>query len=716
MTGFESSNRWSLITVRTLRELIVFAVFLLLAIVMTWPLATNLDRAVAGPSDPYLNAWILDWDFYAITHGRTLFDTNMFYPARDTLAFSENLLGIVLVVFPLQLAGVAPLTVHNVAMLLGFAFTGYGAFVLSRLVTRSPIAGMIGGIIFAFLPWRFGQLGHLQHMWAGWLPLLLAAMLYYARKPSWNRAWIFGAAFLINALTNLHWFAFGSLAIALSVPIAAIFANQPFERRFWLPIIVSTALSLALLTPVLLPYREASRLYGIRSDATETMNYSARPSDWLRTSPSHRVYGKLFSGADTDGEHWLFPGLLPVVLAGCALIFVRREDWEGTAAVRGPHRFPLAVILAVLWVALGFFGSLGLHFPFHRLLFEFVPLFRGIRVPARWAVISYTGLALLASVAVVPLMRGRGWINGAVGWLLVVAVAAEMHTAPIRWYTPPVTPRDVDRWLAAAPFAGAVLQLPLRQDDQYEYLLRSTTHHRRMINGVSGATPPAYDRLLTLQASDPIAPGFIDALDRLGVSLVVVHVDLLAERAPAVRDWLRQQIRGGRMTFVRHFNDTMQGDYVFALTRTEPEAAWMRAPEVADRAGRTPTDNLSIFLSNEGRSYCGATFGMIDSPAPGLRTKGPLTVGGWVLSPTGVGEVTVLLGNGRIRRPAERFLYQGIDNLFPWYPRTTLSGYRLTLDRRPDGLSADTDVQVEITDGSGKRTLLPDHWITWIRR
>ena len=237
-----------------------------------------------------------------------------------------------------------------------------------------------------------------------------------------------------------------------------------------------------------------------------------------------------------------------------------------------------------------------------------------------------------------------------------------------------------------------------------------------MLNGVSGASPPLYDRIVALQASDPIAPGFMDALEKLRLSLVVVHVDLLADRAPAVRDWLRQQIRDGRLTFVRQFSDSLQGDFVFALTRTEPRASWLRAPEVPDQAGRTPLQNLEMFLNNEGRRYCDVTFGVIDSPPPGLRVKGELTVNGWVLSPSGVREVNILFGNGRLRFPAERFVYDGIDRLFPWYPRTTRSGYRRTFARRPDGLSASTDVQIEIVDGDGKRTLLPDVWITWIRK
>src|SRR5258706_10167539 len=98
---------------------------------MTWPLATALDRAVAYPGDPFINTWILDWDWYATWHQPLhLFQANAFYPAKDSLAFSENLYGIALLLFPLRALGADALTAHNVAVLLGFAFSGFAAFLL----------------------------------------------------------------------------------------------------------------------------------------------------------------------------------------------------------------------------------------------------------------------------------------------------------------------------------------------------------------------------------------------------------------------------------------------------------------------------------------------------------------------------------------------------------------------------------------------------------
>ena len=64
-----------------------------------------------------------------------------------------------------------------------------------------------------------------------------------------------------------------------------------------------------------------------------------------------------------------------------------------------------AVGVGLIWTLVGFIGSFGMNFFFHRLLFEYVPLFRSIRVPARWAMVW----ALLAAPA--RCSQGRKWLK-----------------------------------------------------------------------------------------------------------------------------------------------------------------------------------------------------------------------------------------------------------------------------------------------------------------
>src|SRR5689334_17914950 len=118
------------------RELGYFCLFVLFAVVMTWPWAAHLNNAVSDPGDPYTIAWTLWWDFHqTFTDPLHLFDANVFYPFPLSLAFTENDYGIALFFFPLFALGVRPLTIHSLATLLSFAFAGYGAFRLARTLT-----------------------------------------------------------------------------------------------------------------------------------------------------------------------------------------------------------------------------------------------------------------------------------------------------------------------------------------------------------------------------------------------------------------------------------------------------------------------------------------------------------------------------------------------------------------------------------------------------
>jgi hypothetical protein len=128
---------------RAARSLAVFGVFLVLAILSTWPWAAHLKNAVPDVVDTYEAAWRLSWGFHQTFHDPLhLFDGNVFYPHRDTLAFSETLYGISVPLFPLLAAGVTPLAAYGIAVILGFALCGFAAYRLARTL-GAPAAGCV---------------------------------------------------------------------------------------------------------------------------------------------------------------------------------------------------------------------------------------------------------------------------------------------------------------------------------------------------------------------------------------------------------------------------------------------------------------------------------------------------------------------------------------------------------------------------------------------
>ncbi|MEA2165243.1 MAG: hypothetical protein QOK37_3370 [Thermoanaerobaculia bacterium] len=313
------------LSIRLLREVAAFAFFLLFSIVMLWPLARHLDTAVPDLGDPLLNTWILDWDLYSITNAPLhIYDANIFYPSKYPLAYSENLFGIAIVALPFYLLGFTPLAVYNIAVLLGFAFCGYGAYVLGRTLTRSAAAGIVAGILYAFVNFRLDHLSHLQFVWGGWMPMMLAALLHYWRRPTIRNAILYGLCVLMNGLTNIHQFLFGTTALVLSVALIALLTTR-FKWRTLIGAAAATIVAAALMVPVLLPYKQVSETYGMVRDRNTAMWGSAYWTDWLSATGRSRAYGAIPDPANVRGEGVLFPGLMMLFLTGSALLIDRRK-------------------------------------------------------------------------------------------------------------------------------------------------------------------------------------------------------------------------------------------------------------------------------------------------------------------------------------------------------------------------------------------------------
>ncbi len=738
----------------------------------------------------------MEWTWHSLTTDPANFwHAPIFHPLRYTIAFSENLLGITIPLLPLYASGLKPLAIYNIAMLLGFAFSGYGAFVLGRIVTGSTGAGVIAGIFYAFLPFRFDQIAHLQHIWSGWLPLAAAALIHFARRPSWPRAGMLAVTLLFNGLSNGHWLLFGGAAIALGVVTLAVLSGR-WDARYWVPLIAAIGLTYGGMYVFMQPYGIVGELYQMERWAGEAAYYSAIPSDWLTAGRYNRFYGGTTNWE--RGERALFPGALALLLALFSIFMLRRTDlddagsckypalmtgldpspfrrrivvaldviaiiafiamaagfadrggnanesWKRSAvpavllilsglvrlwlaypaAWGGPvrslgervrqSRFSPELWYAVLLVAIGYVGSLGMNSFFHQFLYSNIAPFRSLRVPARWSMVAYVGIAVLMAagvLAIVRRLRERRRLAAFVGIALLLLI--ELRAAPIRWYFFDAKQAPVYEWLATTSGAGAILEVPVSQDwSEYRYMFGAIEHHRPILNGISGYPTKQHAAIRDAMLSDPVSPDLIDLLEDVGCGLIIVHNELY-ETPDRVRRWLSGLSETGRLTFLRRFDHGTGGDFVFAVSKVLPDVTPFRAPDQPDIAGRTPTENVRIFLEENGRTYNARTFGWLDSPKFNYEVSGELDVSGWALSPHGVREVRLSFGNGRVTMPAERFAWPRVNDVWPWYPKTDRAGFGLTIPKRPAGVSLVTDLLVEVVDETGEVTPLDHIFLEW---
>jgi hypothetical protein len=579
------------------REAAVVLFFLALTVAFTWPMAAHLDTTLSDIGDPLLNSFILDWDLHSfLRHG---FEAPILYPGKHALAYSENMLGVALLVAPF--ASLAPLAIHNIAMLLGFALSGYGAFVLARMLTRATIPSLVAGVLYAFVPFKWDHLSHVQIISSEWLPLLLAALIFYRRSPSSFRAALFGAAFLMNGLTNVYWLLFGGTAIAITLIFFASFDGWRVYKRA----LAAFAIACALLLPILIPYQLVAHEYGMTRRSGESLAASANALDWLVASGRSAVWSRVAPESWRHAERAVFPGLLmillplvaisragraprlsrnlaviafrgydvPMMLLAIGAIFYYRAKWR--AAIER-SRFTIEEWGVALWIFIGILGSFGERAFFHSFLFRVVEPFRASRVPARWAMIAYVGLAIWAAIGAARFKR----------FAIVLLALAIVDVAPvIEWQS--YTPQHVElyRWIAATK-PRAIVEVPMvgRFGLEGEYVYAETIHRVPNFCGTSGFEPPVHRMLWPIE----YRAGFAAELAKYGCELVIVH-----RGEPDARAFNAQQ---PCLQFVRRFGD----DEVYSVTCGNRQRASRMSSSTSATFARSGT---SQFASHIGFTY-----------------------------------------------------------------------------------------------------------------
>ena len=367
---------------RPAREFLIIIAFFVLTAALTWPYVSRMRDAVAGRNDPYLIAWTLWWDYHATFNDPlNLFHPKIFYPYRYALAFSEHCYGIALPLFPLFALGLRPLTVHSVAIFLGFLFSGYGAFRLARTLTGSYGVAWIAGILFAFIPYRFNMLGQLMYLFSVWIPLLLEAAVLFMREPSRKRAAWLGFAFFMTGLSTVSWFLLSMIPLAL-VAVILLTRHQLWRKReIWQRGAIALGAASLALMPFMLPYFIAAKIYGFKRRVDEVKAHSALPMHWLVADARSKFWGGMGASFPDAWKFQMFPGVLAVLLPLAELFLVgspkirTTPDVTATGNLKWVRRFDaIAVVCFALSIlALGFdggdaFGKIFRHLTSERAL------------------------------------------------------------------------------------------------------------------------------------------------------------------------------------------------------------------------------------------------------------------------------------------------------------------------------------------------------------
>jgi hypothetical protein len=564
---------------------------LVLAVVMTWPMAGKFDRSARlNFGDGEWSVWNVTWVAHALTtNPASLFQANIFHPDRDTLAYSEANVVTGALGVPFHVAtGRNPYATHNGAILTALALAFVFAWGLAETLGASSGPAAAFAVAFTYCPYLFARTAHIQLMMTFGLPLALQAFHRVVERPTLGRgAWL-GGALAIQALACAYFGIFAGLTVALGTLYYGYTRGLWRDRGYWLAVALGAIVSVGLVVPFFLPYVRVQKELGFTRLLEEAAMYSADWQSWLASSAwAHRWMLPWLA----RWNEVLFPGFLltGLGLAGLVVGWRRtspapaghqtdadRQAPTGVAAGRvrqarlargadtlaehtplSPPRRRETTVFYGLVALIAFWASFGPKAGLYTVLYKTIPVFTFLRAPGRFGILVVVALGVLALVAVHAWLERRATRSPLLtGAALALLFAAEYATAPIRLEDAAPVP-EAHRHLASLP-PGAVVELPfwyMRTDfpRHARYMLLSTYHWHPLVNGYSDHIPRWFRDEVIRISSFPTAESLQIVVNRHQARYAIFHSRYydsrsrlrLRERLEQYKDYVRPIIDEG---------------------------------------------------------------------------------------------------------------------------------------------------------------------------
>ncbi len=334
-----------------------------------------------------------------------------FFPARGTLAFSENMIGSAPLYWLFRLLRADPLMSMQLwamgfALLNFFGFYWLAGIALPVLgVSRNDRARLVASFFFAFCNSRIAQLGHPQLLPQVFSLLALGGLIRSMGPDARRRdlaLFYLGSAWQFLAAVYLGWFWFFCLGLGWVCLCFSPFRRGilPWLKRHCFVHLGFSVLALALMLPILGAYLAAGREVGFR-DFGQTLPMVAEIRTWFYLGPDNLLYGWVknlpqFEYFPFEIEHRIGLGL--VTWAVC--LFGIFRGCRASAARRW-----LAIFFTLLFITFFHWKGRTLWYP----IFLYFPGANAIRSVTRLGLFLLIPLSLGLALAMMR-MRARKYV------------------------------------------------------------------------------------------------------------------------------------------------------------------------------------------------------------------------------------------------------------------------------------------------------------------
>jgi len=560
---------------------LAFAYFVIMTIVMTYPLVLRMSVAApgGGGGDGTYFIWLIRWYQKALFELRIspFFNPYMNYPQGWNLATTDVTPAMVALALPGSLL-FGPTWGYNFAMLLSFILSGWAMYLWVKHLTNSDMAGLVAGTIFAFIPFRMAHfiIGHLSLAGTQWFPFYFWGLfdLLKQEKFSWKPVLMASISAGLIGLTSPYYVYMTMITSAVFLLGFVVFKGY---KRFKSGVFWKSGLAFGLLAVLfiglsMLPYLSLNSQDGIASRSVDYVNrYSASPTDFVIPSMKHFLWGHWIDvhfSPEFFQEATLYIGAVTFGLAVIAW-YKRRQlphpELIGIALFVALAGFVLALGIQLHWLGRQV-GSLPIFLQnvFHRTdmpqiylpayyLFRYLPFFSKMRVMMRFGLFTLIFLSLMAGLGAHLLTKlasrkVRQWV----GIGLLVLIFIDFYPGVLTGFAPTIA-RPVDEWLAIQPDTGAVAQFPFSLESEQSQVYYTSVYNKPFLGGYFNANQPEqYTRILPVMKSFPSVES-VALLKQLGVTYVLVDASQYANFSAVdqdLRSFGLQQLFGDATDFV----------------------------------------------------------------------------------------------------------------------------------------------------------------------
>lgn len=518
---------------RNISTWLVLLVAIASTLLWTHPLAQRIGEAIPngtheayGPEsmDQMLSFWIVNEAGRRIfSNPLNIFDANIFYPLRDSLAYSESMLSAGAIVHPLRLLTGNPILAANLYFLASLIASFMGVFLLVREISHDDRAGIVAGLFFAFAGDRWLIPFHLPGQSVQYIPFIFLFCLRSIERPSLTNLGVLALLSFANTLGSVYYSLFTPL---LLVPWAFVLmvARQGTLRNWGLTIAaVSTGVLAAL--PVFLPYlrvQQALPLY---------WRFPQAKTAWLTFAGAFREPLAYLDTLFTPAKDVFALSPLPILfgLSGLALAMAKPLSRAGFAKERVRIVGFLVMGLCGIILSLGAVMAIGAKIPGPFALISKLPGFSSMNETYRILIFStFTGAVVMGAAIATMLRRieKARWQNlVAFGCLVLISIDTGLLQGPWPVYGNfgPTHLPAAYRWLETTPKGTAIVELPLEPlawEATTQSMIWSLYHDRPLMNGYSArfADFPHAVNLFPEEIG-------IETLQEAGVSYVFAHRD-----------------------------------------------------------------------------------------------------------------------------------------------------------------------------------------------